>query len=113
MRLTTRKFSNKFKYWYHKNKKTHKNFELKLIYVITQNFLFFSSSRIDRIFDTNILLKNGAPCKDRFEPMLPGDILTFPLNYSKYIYFSVIGKFASYKFLKKKNYIYFKNKLSQ
>jgi hypothetical protein len=75
--------------------------------------LFYSGSQLNKIFKNKLLVKNGIYCTDSYEKITFGDILTIPLNYSTFLFSTLIGQRYSFKVLKKKNYIYMKNKLSQ
>jgi len=113
MRFTTNKFKNKFLYWYRKNKKFDKSLQPKLYSVISNNFLFYSTAQLNKLYKNKLITKNGVYCVNTFQKVIIGDILTIPLNYSKFLLNTLMGQRYSLKKKKKSSYIYMKNKLSQ
>lgn len=87
--------------------------ELKLITFITRNFLFFSYSCLNKVFENKLILKNGKYVINSLEIFKINDIITIPTNYIDFILKNIVDKFLALKRLKKKNYIFFKNKASQ
>ena len=112
-RYTTRKFENKFNYWYKKNKPQNKKMEWKITSIISENFLFFSTSSLKKVFNCKLILKNGSSDLSVNSTVQKNDIISLPTNYIKYAFEYVVEKFKSIKKFKKKNYTLIKNKLSQ
>jgi len=105
MRFTTKKFKNKFLYWYNKNKKFDKSLQPKLYSVISNNFLFYSTGQLNKLYKNKLITKNGIYCISTFQKVIIGDILTIPLNYSKFLLNTLMGQRYSLK-KKKKHHIY-------
>lgn len=112
-RFTTRKFKNKFNYWYKKNYKKQQEIANRLSSFISQSFLFFSANHLNTLFNSSLICINNLECIDKHHIIKKNDIISLPLNYASHLSKIILGNFFSIKILKKKNYIYYKNKASQ
>lgn len=110
-RFTTRKFKNKFNFWYKKNKQVKHLVAYKLSSLLAHNFLFFSANHLNTFFDSKLIYKNNNVCFDKHEIVRKFDILTLPQNYASLLITILLGKFFSLSMLKKKILFIIKIKL--
>ena len=113
---TIRKFKNKFKYWYKKNKYYMSPFlkKIELWRLLLKFNIFLTKNDAKNAIQQNLILVNGINPKFGFETEIQfNDIVSFYFNYFPILNYFRKKKILLKKKLKKLSYIYINNKRSQ
>lgn len=112
-RFTTRKFKNKFIFWYKKNKKTSFFCDMRLKDILVQSFFFVSVKFVEKTLASGLVHMSVEGTYTPDTTLTVNNIISLPLNFANFIIRQVVSKYRLLKYLKKKSFIFFKNKQSQ